>query len=147
MTLYKLIKQVSTLITPESDDFYNYVLFTSDDNGGFLRTRYCWWDEPLADRNILGKYRKVLVACNKEISVVDLVNKKDTELKIQFHYDFYDATFEDAEWDLQIGYSYIYLFNLDNEVLMEYRECIFLKLYYIRALFRKEKASQSYAML
>lgn len=38
MTLYELIKQVSQILTPQTDDFYNYVLYTSDDNGGFLRT-------------------------------------------------------------------------------------------------------------
>ena len=125
MTLYKLIKQLSDLVTPGSNDFYNYILYTSDDNGGFLRTRYCWWDKALVDRNLHGEYRKVLVTCNKEISVDDLANKKDTKLKLQFHYDFLDATFEDAEWDLQMGYRYIYLFNLEtNEIVMEYRESL-----------------------
>ncbi len=124
-TLYKLIKQVSNLITPESNDFYNYVLYTSDDNDGFLRTRWCWFDKSIADKTLHSEYKKVLVTCNKEISADDLVNKEDTNLKLQFHYDYLDPTFEDAEWDLYGGYEYIYLFNLDtNEVALEHRDTI-----------------------
>ena len=124
MTLYELIKQVSDIITPESNIFYNYVVYTSDDNGGFLRTRYCWWDKPLGNRNLCDKYKKVLVTCNKEITVDELVNKTDTKLKIQFHYDYLDPSFEDAEWDIQMGYNYIYLIDLStNDFVMEYREC------------------------
>ena len=33
MTLYKLLKQISNIITPENDEFYRYALYTSDDNG------------------------------------------------------------------------------------------------------------------
>jgi hypothetical protein len=124
-TLYKLIKQVSNLITPESNDFYNYVLYTSDDNDGFLRTRWCWFDKSIADKILHSEYKKVLVTCNKEISADDLVNKEDTNLKLQFHYDYLDPDFEDAEWDLYGGYEYIYLFNLDtNEVALEHRDTI-----------------------
>ena len=35
MTLYKLLKQISNIITPENDEFYRYALYTSDDNGFF----------------------------------------------------------------------------------------------------------------
>lgn len=53
MTLYELLKQISNIITPENDVFYRYAIYTSDDNGGFLRTRYCWrLDKPVKDRNL-----------------------------------------------------------------------------------------------
>ena len=122
MTLYELIRRVSNIITPETDDFYHYILYTSDDNGGFLRTRYCWWDKPLVDRDLCGEYQKVLVACQKEISA-NLINKQDTRLKLQLHYDWLDMTMEDMEWDIEMGYCYIYLFDfVANEFTMEYRE-------------------------
>ena len=37
MTLYELLKEISKILTPETDAFYQYALYTSDDNGGFLR--------------------------------------------------------------------------------------------------------------
>jgi len=126
ITLYELIKQVSDIITPDGIDFYNYVLHTSDDNGGFLRTRHCWWDKSLEDKKLHGEYKKVLVTCNKKISVGDLVNKKDTKLKLQFHYDYFDASFEDADWDRLSGYCYIYLIDCDTRTfVMEYGDALF----------------------
>lgn len=125
MTLFELIKSVSEIITPEQNEYSNYVLYTSDDNGGFLRTRYCWWNKSFKDIKLQDEYKQVLVACNKEINVNDLVNKNDTKLKIQFHYDYLNASFKDAEWDIQMGYCYIYLFNLNTKTYsMEYRECL-----------------------
>jgi len=42
MMLHDLLRQVSEILTPETGSFYGYLLHTSDDNGGFLRTRHCW---------------------------------------------------------------------------------------------------------
>lgn len=46
MTLYGLIGKISAILTPETNSFYDYVLRSSDDNGGLLRTRFCLWDAP-----------------------------------------------------------------------------------------------------
>ena len=126
MTLYELIKCVSDIITPETNDFYQYVLYTSDDDGGFLRTRYCWWEKPVSDRKLSRQYTRVLVACAREINEKDLVDREGTKLKLQFHYDYANADFDDADWDLLMGYGYLYLFDLTkNEYIMERRECIY----------------------
>ena len=77
----------------------------------------------MEDRRLQDGYKSVLIACRKEIHAEDLVNKKDTRLKIQFHYEYPNAAFEDADWDVQMGYCYIYLFNLDTkDFIMEYRD-------------------------
>lgn len=39
MTLYQLLARISDIITPQDDTFFKYAIYTSDDNGGFLRTR------------------------------------------------------------------------------------------------------------
>ena len=51
MRLYELLEQVSDILTPQTHSLYEYLLHTSDDNG-FLRTRYCYWDEPVPDHSI-----------------------------------------------------------------------------------------------
>ena len=61
MQLYELIRKVSDILTPETDVFYN------DDNGGFLRTRYCWWDRCVKDRSLDDEYKKVLVTSVRPI--------------------------------------------------------------------------------
>lgn len=113
MQLYDLIKKVSLIITPETDDFYNYVLFSSDDNGGFLRTRYCMCEKPLKDRTLRGDYKKVLVASEQIIDVGKLKCRNGTPVKLQFEYWNTNPTFDDAEFDLQLGYCYVYLFDLE----------------------------------
>lgn len=116
MTLYELIKQISEILTPETDSFYNYALYTSDDNGGFLRTRYCWWEKPV-DNKKLGKkeYKKVMVTMGEPFDEKKLTIKEDTLVKMQITYGVTNATIDDAEWDIQLGYRYVYIFDLQNK--------------------------------
>ena len=123
MRLCELISRVSEIVTPETNDFYSYILLSSDDNGGFLRTRYCWRNQAFPDRKLHGEYRKIMVACNKEICLNDLKDKSGTNLKLQFHYDILNAEWEDAEWDIELGYRYVYIFDLDtNSFIMQHMD-------------------------
>lgn len=51
MTLYKLLEQISEVLTPQMHSLYDYLLHSSDDNG-FLRTRHCYWHTPLPDHGV-----------------------------------------------------------------------------------------------
>lgn len=127
MTLYELIKQVSQILTPQTDDFYNYVLYTSDDNGGFLRTRYCWWEKPV-DNVSLGEkeYKRVMVTMKKPFAENELTINADTLVKMQFDYADTNATIDDADWDAELGYCYVYIFDLINKTYtMEFKKCPF----------------------
>lgn len=114
MTLYDLLKQISHIITPEDDSFYNYVLYTSDNNGGFLRTRYCWWDKPLENRKIKESYKRVIVSSTAEIDPKKFLDKSNTYIKMQIHYDIKDASINDVQCDIELGYKYIYIFDLES---------------------------------
>ena len=81
MTLYELIERVSRIITPDTNAFFRYVLYTSDDNG-FLLTRYCWWDTPIRDCVLKNEYENVLVAAKSPIKEEDLKNEWDTLVKL-----------------------------------------------------------------
>ena len=52
MTLYDALAKANMELTPESNLFFFYVLKTSDDNGGFLRTCYCEKQHTLKDKEI-----------------------------------------------------------------------------------------------
>lgn len=114
MTLYELIRRVSKIITPEDYSFFRYVIYTSDDNGGFLRTRYCWWlDRPIEDKDLGDyEYEKVMVTSKNEIDLNDLLDETETKVKIQFTYSREEPTIANAEWDAQLGYRYVYIFDL-----------------------------------
>lgn len=117
MTLYDLIKRISAIITPNTDDFYEYVIHTSDDDGGFLRTRFCWWDKAVKNRTLYADYKKVLVTCEEEIDIVklkELEKGESTPVKMQLTYSLANPTLEDADWDVELGYCHVYLFDLEN---------------------------------
>ena len=115
MTLYDLLKQISNIITPEDDSFYRYAIYTSDDNGGFLRTRYCWWlDKPIKNHELGEGYECVLVTSKREINIKDFCDETDTRVKMQISYSLINASVEDADWDAQLGYCYAYLFELNK---------------------------------
>lgn len=116
MTLYELIRSVSKILTPEDDSFFRYVIYTSDDNGGFLRTRYCWWhDRPIEDADLGDyEYEKVMVTSKSEIDLNDLLDESETRVKIQFTYSREEPNIENAEWDAQLGYRYVYFFDLKS---------------------------------
>lgn len=115
MSLYELLKQISNIITPENDAFFRYAIYTSDDNGGFLRTRYCWWlDRPIKDRELGDGFKTILVTAKQEINANDLNNETDTLVKMQITYSQKEATIEDADWDTQLNYCYVYIFDLTN---------------------------------
>lgn len=115
MTLYDLLGKISHILTPEDDSFYKYAIYTSDDIGGCLRTRHCWWrDKPVRDRNLGEGYETVLVTSKKEISIEDFKNETDTLVKLQITFSNKNATESDADWDVELGYCHIYLFNLET---------------------------------
>ena len=122
MTLYTLLKQISDILTQEDDSFYKYAMYTSDDDGGFLRTRHCWWpDKPVKDLNLGDGFEIVMVTAKNEIDIVDLKDESDTLVKLQITYSQKKAAIEDADWDAQLGYCYVYLFDLKNHTYtMEY---------------------------
>ena len=124
MTLYELIKKLSDIITPENDAFYKYVLYTSDDNGGFLRTRYCRWsDKPIKDKNLGEGFKRVLVTAQQEINIDDFLVETHTPVKMQITYSEKNAAIRDSAWDTQLNYCYVYIFDLmENTYTMSYVE-------------------------
>lgn len=112
MTLYEMIEQVSDILTPESKVFYDYVLHTSDDNG-FLRTRYCWLEQTLKNRNLSKKYNVVMVSMNEPFEEEKITNVKSSPLKMQIEAG--EPTIVDIELSKELGYPYIYVFDLESK--------------------------------
>ncbi len=113
MTLYELIRQISAILTPETGSFYDYVIKTSDDDGGFLRTRFCYRRHLLEDREIAG-LSETVVCFQKPFTEHYTDDGVGTLVKLQLDYehrrDFSAKDF--AAWSLDLGYRYAYLFDL-----------------------------------
>lgn len=113
MMLYDLLRQISHIITPGSDEFFNYVINTSDNNGGFLRTSYRWRNNPIRDVGLgYRDYRTVLVTMERPFAEEDLYRKTSTYVKMQIDYINTDAVFEDAVWDAQFAYEIMHNFAI-----------------------------------
>lgn len=82
MTLHELLKVVPDFLTPDSGLLYDYLLYTSDDNGGFLRTRFCWWPErAVTDKELSGEKNVNLIAMASEMDEKILQDKKPDSVK------------------------------------------------------------------
>ena len=123
MDLYTLLKEISPIITPKTNYFYDYAIHTFDNDGGFLRTRYCWWDQCLENINLRNKtYETVLLTAEEPIKEKDftpLTHLKETKAKMQLDYCNTHATFDEDDiiFDIQNGYNYVYLIDLINKTV------------------------------
>lgn len=100
MTLHELLKVVPDILTPDSGLLYDYMLYTSDDNGGFLRTCFCWWPErAVTDKELSGEKNVILIAMASEMDEKILQDKNQTPLKLQIYYSNGNAKLEYAKWD------------------------------------------------
>lgn len=136
MMLHDLLRQVSEILTPETGSFYGYLLHTSDDNGGFLRTRHCWWEKPVKDREIADLDRVLL--CFEEIFkeedsfyVIDFEDLREGEIiavnelspnhktlvKLELYYDSDQDDWVEChiENSRQNGFGYVYLVDLKEK--------------------------------
>ncbi len=122
MDLYGLLQDISKIITPQTDSFYEYALHTFDDNGGFLRTRYCWWDRCLENRQVHDHYDCVLLTAARpfdEGSFAPLKHGENTPAKLQLDYGNTNPTFdiEDVIFDIQNRYCYVYLIDVIHKTV------------------------------
>lgn len=114
MTLYELIKQVADIVMPGCG-LDEYIMYTSDDDGGFLRTRYCWWNCPVKDRTV-PDLKTVLLSSQQKIEPEQLKRDKSgfTYAKLQLIYRN-ECTPIEIEVNRGLGYCWIYNVNLENK--------------------------------
>lgn len=64
-----------------------------------------------------------MVTSKNEINIQDLKDETDTRVKMQITYGNKKASVEDADWDIQMDYCYVYIFNLiEKTFTMTYME-------------------------
>ena len=62
LTLYKLLKEVSSILAKDNaDKLFEYTIHSMDYNGGFLRSRYCYWEKTLTDFECGDDLKTILV--------------------------------------------------------------------------------------
>ena len=92
------------------------MLHTFDDNGGFLRTRYCPWEQTVLDLNMRDMDR-VLICFRRRFAEGDPYYKgkdMDTLVKMQLFYGAYDNIDSDIEWSCHLGYTEACVINLKD---------------------------------
>ena len=120
MTLHELPRQAASILSPEyQEDLFDYFLHAMDDNGGFLRTRWCRREKELPDHKVPDNIRKLLLTLREPF---DLRASNDyyafegepfeketlTKLKLQlFYYDVSDdaALESEIEWSRELRYD------------------------------------------
>ncbi|MST88850.1 hypothetical protein FYJ79_04550 [Sharpea azabuensis] len=128
MTLYELLKKVSFILAKSNaDELFEYIIHSMDYNGGFLRSRYCYWEKILSDfecgsdlKTILVTLRSPFDFCNSTqyYEEGDFTNSTFTLLKMQiFLYDLSNKEHLEQEimWSCGVGFSYPIKVDLINE--------------------------------
>ena len=114
MTVYDFIRKISDIITPETGAFYDYVLYTSDDNGA-LRTCYCRHSRPLKNFDISDPPEYVLVSAEAPINTDELSNERGSYVKLQITYDYRYPIDEHMKIDANLLYRFHYVFDLEEK--------------------------------
>lgn len=124
MRLYDLLEQVSDILTPQTNSLYDYMVHTLDDDGGFLRTRFCYWDKPVPNLRIKD-LNEVLICFRQPFQEGDpyyeterygenlQFEQKNTLVKMQLFYSEGDMD-GDIEWSRQLGYPIAYIIALTD---------------------------------
>lgn len=118
-TLHEALRRFDEEFTPGTTLFSDYVLWTSDNNGGFLRTRFVSKASPLPDRN-LEEGTFIILAVDGSIDTDkityhgDYSTHKLTELKLQFCWMSLSDLEDMLDWNEQLGYKNRYVLNCDT---------------------------------
>ena len=110
MTLYDALAKANKELTPDSNLFFFYVLKSSDDNGGFLRTCYCEKQHTLKDKEI-DDIGYIVVGSQQPITEKRLLNcfartGIKTNLKLQIYYGMITSADEGVELNENLGYKH-----------------------------------------
>lgn len=98
MTLYDVVQNISSQITPMTNILYYYILRTSSDNGTFLRTSYIARNSPLPNRD-LGIVKWVILALKEPFEKEEdfyIKNKIYSSKILQVYFNCHLRTLEEA---------------------------------------------------
>lgn len=138
MTFFEFLHRIAEILGPSAPDkLFDYMIHSMDDDGGFLRSRYCYWEKTLPEfRGDFSKIKTALVSVKKGCNPddpehyygEDFYGQRLTDLKMQIFY--YDESNEesfksDAEWSSALGFSVAYLIDMGNGTytMQEYKDC------------------------
>lgn len=127
MTKYEFYKQIASILSPNnSEALFDYIIHAMDNNGFFLRTRYCYSNKPLPNGPLSRDVQIVLVALRKPFLFENNTNYyedrdgiiKSTALKMElFLIDLSDEqAFENAmRKSAIVGYHYPIKVNISEK--------------------------------
>ena len=125
MTTYELYKRIANILAPECNrELFDYILHSTDNYGGFLRSRFCRADIVLPDKKC-GEIKTILVALSEpfdfssaEYYAKDGSHNPKTILKMQIYLcdlsDDFKFKFA-ADGCASVGYEFPIKIKLDEK--------------------------------
>ncbi len=134
MLMHDYCQKIAQILSKGKEEtLYKYLVHSTDDNYGFLRTRFCYWDKELPNKKIKN-INTALLSLNSpcdfspSTNYYENVNVKagtGTVLKVQlFYFDLSDKKkFRDmARWSARVGFPYSIKIDMLNETFEELQE-------------------------
>lgn len=121
MTRYDLYKHISTILTKKNtNELFDYIIHSMDDNGGFLRSRYYYSDSTLPDMECNEEQKIILVSLWTPFDfncTTNYYDGKETLLKMQLFYEIFNEEefIKTLKWSAAVGFEYPIRVDLENK--------------------------------
>lgn len=116
-TLYDALHLLNDFYTPNSKNFFNYVVWSSDDNTFFLRTCYRKKQSKISNGTFAASLTHLVVAFEEPFKKENLcfVDNKGfllSKTHLQICFTRSEGVLEEIEWCIEMGYKYCQVFDL-----------------------------------
>ena len=143
MMIYELYEKIAFILAQENaTSLFDYIIHSMDDDGGFLRSRWCYWKETLPNQEVQSEIKTMLVTLRSPFDFAtsteyyeevenDITSELLTVLKMQlFLYDLSDEEqlINTIEWSADRGFPFPIKIDVINGVydildINELRKC------------------------
>lgn len=120
MTSYDFYMRIAEILVPENPEvLFDYILNAMDDNGGFLRTRFRYFENPLPNKE--GPYDKqyalVVLRQNFDLNDVSKYYRKTDNRETALNMEIFAYSFSDDEYDLAKSYVTFYRYPIKIDLV------------------------------
>ena len=138
MTSYEFYREIAFILSAKNGDrLFDYIIHSMDNDGGFLRTRWCYSDKTVRDGE-LTEIRTALVALGYPFDLENCAeyyaqkgDVKETVLKMQLFYTDLSSpkSFERAmKWSACVGFGYPIKIDLVNKSYEILPKCVDIRM-------------------
>lgn len=125
---YDFYRKLARILARDNEEeLFQYIIHSMDDDGGFLRSRYCYWSKELPNPESGREIKTALVALRSPFNFMsstkyyeeaEVKDGTSTILKMQvFYFDLSkeESFIDETKWSAGVGFPYPIKVDMVNE--------------------------------